>query len=276
MTRAPLQIVALALMLAPSSSAHDLFLKLDSYFLEPETTATLALINGTYDKSENVIARERMRDVSIVGPKDAVVAPESSQWWEEDDTTWLSFATGSPGTYVVGVSTRAREIELPSADFNAYLEHDGVVDMLEERRRQGKLGQDATELYSKHVKAIVQVGEVTTGAWAHRLDYPIEIVPLANPCALRKGDHLEILILREGQPVAGQLVYASYDGFESHGEDASLREAVRVRTDDRGVAGFELSTGGRWYVRLIHMVESEAEGRTHESSWATLTFEIVE
>ncbi|MEM0933853.1 MAG: DUF4198 domain-containing protein, partial [Bacteroidota bacterium] len=32
---------------------------------------------------------------------------------------------------------------------------------------------------------------------------------------------------------------------------------------------------GIWYLRTIHLVNSEEEGLTHESNWATLTFEVT-
>ena len=54
--------------------------------------------------------------------------------------------------------------ELTAEEFNDYLEHDGVTDVLERRRSQGQLTSDARERYSKHVKAIVQVGEPRSGA----------------------------------------------------------------------------------------------------------------
>lgn len=44
-----------------------MFLKLDSYFLEPDKPALIRLYNGTFDKSDNVIDRNRMADVSLVG-----------------------------------------------------------------------------------------------------------------------------------------------------------------------------------------------------------------
>lgn len=266
---------ALALLASPSA-AHDMFLKLESYLLAPGATATVALVNGTYDKSENAIARERMLDVSIAGPGEEVVSPPLSGWWERDETTWLDVTVGAPGTYVMGVSTRPNTIDLAAADFNEYLRHDGVLDVLEERRRRGELGRDAREIYSKHVKAIYQVGDVRSDAFARRLGYPIEIVPLRNPYALGAGDRLEVRVLRDGEPVSGQLVYASYPGYHGHGDQGGHAEAVRVRTGEDGIAGFELTTAGRWYVRLIHMVELDGDDATHESNWATLTFEISE
>ena len=274
MKKKTLLTVAALVLLVGSLYAHDMFLKLSTYFLVPHTETSIALYNGTFDKSENVITRDRMLDVSIVGPGEAVTHPDTSQWWEKENTTYLNFKTGDPGTYVLGVSTASRIIDLSAEDFNTYLEHDGGLDVLEARKQNGKLGDKARERYSKHVKAVYQVGDKRTDAYQHRLDYPIEIVPLTNPYELGKGDTFSALVLRAGKPVTGQLVYASYAGFHSRDDTGSHVEAIKTRTDDKGEVRFELTTDGRWYVRLIHMVESEEDGVDYESNWATLTFEI--
>jgi len=144
--------------------------------------------------------------------------------------------------------------------------------VLERRRRDGSLERPAAEKYSKHVKAIVQVGGQRSDSWAESFGYLIEFVPSQNPYGVSEGDELEVLLLLDGAPVPGHLVYASYDGFESGG--AEKLEAARVRTDDSGKARVPISSTGRWYVRTIHMVESEEEGVDYESNWATLTFEV--
>ena len=48
-------------------SSHDMFLKFDSFLLEPNKAASLHLYNGTFDRSDNYITRDRMLDVSMVG-----------------------------------------------------------------------------------------------------------------------------------------------------------------------------------------------------------------
>ena len=274
MRKKTLLTVAALVLLAGSLYAHDMFLKLSTYFLDPHTETSIALYNGTFDKSENVITRDRMLDVSIVGPGDEVVHPDTSQWWEKDNITWLNFTTGDAGTYVLGVSTASRIIDLSAKDFNNYLAHDGVLDVLEDRKKNGKADQAASERYSKHVKAIYQVGDAQTDTYEHRLGYPIEIVPLMHPYTLGVGDTFEVLVLRNNYPVANQLVYASYDGYHGLDDTGGHVEAIKTRTDDKGVARIELVHGGPWYVRLIHMVESAEKGVDYESNWATLTFEV--
>ncbi len=277
-----LTLAGLLVVAVGTLRAHDMFLKLSSYYLEPNATATVALINGTFDKSENLITRDRMLDVSIFGPG-GVAHPPMSAWRDtaahhsspdSTDTALLSFETGEAGTYVIGVSTGARVFTLAADTFNLYLEHDGVLDMLETRRQQGRLGERATERYSKHVKAVVQVGERRSGEFAHALGYPVEFVPLQNPYTLGVGDALEVRFLRAGQPVANQLVYASHEGYHGHNDEGGHIEAVSTRTNAQGVARISLSHAGKWYVRAIHMVEPDEPEVDYESNWATLTFEI--
>ncbi len=278
--------------------SHDMYLKLSTYFLPPDTEAELQLYNGTFHQSDNVIDRDRMVDVSLLGGGKRM-HPDTAQWSEEEGVTLLSFRTGAPATWVAGVSTRPRSIEMAAEDFNNYLEHDGVTDMLEARREQGKLGQDAVEKYSKHVKAIFQVGEQRSADWKEQLGYPIEFVPLRNPYELQEGEKLQVQLLWQGKPLAGQLVYANsvttaYEHTHADGTthsheptrvdsavhsqeaeaDTHQHDAQAFRTNEQGVLTLPSVSAGLWYLRTIHLVESAEEGLTHESNWATLTFEV--
>ena len=274
---------ALTIVIVTAVSAHTMFLKLDSFFLEPNSTGTVQLINGDFDLSENVITRDRMLDVSVVGPGGVTHPPESA-WtdsavfhWSPDsvDTAILRFETGGPGTYLVGVSTAPRVITLTAEEFHDYLVHDGLLDTIEEREAAGTAGDEATERYSKHVKAVVQVGGARSREWATALGYPAEFIPLQNPYELSRGDQLRVRFLRAGEPVANQLVYASYEGYHSHDAAGEHVEAVTTRTNADGIATIPLNGRGRWYVRTIHMAETATEPDVdYESNWATLTFEV--
>jgi uncharacterized GH25 family protein len=261
-------------LVAVAAFGHDMFLVVPDHDFPEGSPMTVALYNGTFDKSENTIDRDRMLDVTVIDGAGQVTHPSTAQWREEGKVTFLDFQSGTPGTHVVGVSTAPRMIELTAEEFNDYLEHDGVLDVLEARHSEGIADRPAAERYSKHVKTILQVGRSTTDSYERRLGYPIEIVPLVNPGVLAVGDTLEALVLADGKPVAGQLVYASYEGFHGHDDTGTHREAAAVRTDDNGVARVEITRSGRWYLRLIRMLPSDQEGVDYESNWATLTFEV--
>lgn len=262
-----LAVAFLGTAFAAAAAAHDLFVKMDSYHVPAGTPVQVPIINGTFQRSENSITADRVADVSLVVEGRRTQLGRET-WNAERDTTFLGLRTGEPGTYVLGVSTLSRSLGLDAADFNTYLASDGVVDVLKQRALDGELNEGAWEQYSKHVKAVFQVGDRRTGGLDVVLGYPAELVPLGNPYETSIGGELAFRALVDGKPVAGQLVIAGGDG----GDDViDEREA---RTDADGVVRFRMDRAGRWYVKFINMRKTDAEGLDYESKWATLSFEI--
>ncbi len=248
-------------------SAHDLFLKLNSYFVAPNSSVPLALLNGTFSESQGPVARDRIMDISVVSPAGRAHR-DTLAITARGGTSELMIKTGEAGTYVAGISLKKRVLALPAAAFNAYLEHDGIPDVLEARRRNNTLDRDVRERYAKHVKAIFQVGSELTDSYGAELGYPAEIVPLENPYALKPGSEFEVRCLVDAKPVADQLVIAGGENERGAFEERS------TRTDEHGRAVFTLDTAGKWYVKFIHMTETADGEADYESKWATLTFEV--
>lgn len=250
------------------TSAHDLFLKLDSYFLQSNSQVTVRLLNGTFASSDGTVARDRFRDVRLVANGVSKSGVEDFSWRDEAKTTAMQFQTTTPGTYLVGASTKPREIDLKAADFNDYLQHDGLPDTLAERRRDKELKKDVRERYSKHVRAIFQVGDQLTDDYKKPLGYPVEIIPQQNPYSLKVGQAITVLCTLAGEPLVNQFVLAGWQA-----PDQRLH-SVGTRTDRSGVASFKLTQAGKWYLKLIHMTPLADPQLNYESKWATLTFEI--
>ena len=255
------------LLLAPFLYGHDLFIKLDAYFLPPDADVRIPILNGTFTVSENSITPDRVVDVILARPT-GTESLGTKGWDASGDTTFLTLRTGEPGTYMLGIATRPNLIELAAADFNEYLEHDGIPDVLEARRVQGELDRGVVEKYSKHVKAVFQVGESTSRSWDKAFGLPAEIVPRSNPYELAAGGTLEVLCLVFGEPVANQLVIAGGEGY------AGIIVERSARTDEEGIARFAIEGPGRWYVKFIHMEKTAEEGVDYESNWATLSFQL--
>lgn len=266
----PLILAALLLLASAASlTAHDLFLKLQSYFVRPESTVRVYVLNGTFSRSEGSVTRDRLRDLSLATPNGASRL-DTAAWQVGGDTSVLTLETGGAGTYVVGASLRAREISLQAKDFNTYLATDGVPDILAARRRSNEMDRPARERYSKHVKAVLQVGDARTETYQTVFGYPAELIPLDNPYGLSVGDVLRVRALVEGQRAANQLIIAG--GRTPSGKRIAQRSA---RTDSAGVARVRIASRGAWYVKFIHM--ERAVGDTtidYESKWATLTFGV--
>ncbi|WP_253274002.1 DUF4198 domain-containing protein [Flammeovirga sp. OC4] len=287
----PLYLLSAVVLLC----SHDLYIKMETYFLKPNQEAIFSLYNGTFEESENTIARDRIQDASFVSHGKRV-AINAEQWKDQDSTiTQVVFNTGEAGTYVAGVSTKARSLKQSADDFNNYLKHDGVLDMLQERTENNLLDQGVIESYQKHVKAIYQVGDVKTEDWNTVFGYPIEFIPVSNPYEKYSGQTLDVRLVLEGKPLANQLVYADHiqsahghshkghhhhDDHEhahhSHDHDHTHTNGQKLRTNEEGIVTVDLPEDGIYYLRAIHMEKVEGnDAFTHESKWTTLTFEVT-
>lgn len=259
---------AALVIVASTLLAHDLFIKLDTYFLSPGAVVKVPVLNGTFSSSENAIDRQRIADLSLVTPAGRS-SLDTTIVSARGDTTFLSLRLGGPGTYVLGLSTRPSDIALAGKQFTEYLREEAIHGILDARAKAGISGDSARERYSKHVKAIFQVGADRTNDFATVLGYPAELVPLDNPYALERGDTLRVRGLVDGRPVAGQALLAG--GRTRGGARIPARE---LHTNSDGVAALPLSARGRWYLKFIRMRPTGDGRRNYESKWATLTFEV--
>ena len=261
-------VIAGAMLLVASLAwAHDLFLKLESYFLAPGSRVQIPVLNGTFARSDATVATERIADISIQSPAGRARLDPIAAWRSRDSTSLLTLELDEAGTYVVGVTTRPRDSQRDAQNFNAFLEADGIPDVLEDRRRANELGKDARYRYAKYVKAVFQVGAARTAHFGAVLGHAAEIVPLDNPYAAGVGPSLRFRCLVGGQPVANQVVFW---GGERNGLAVAER---RARTDSTGVVTLPRDVG-RWYLKFIHMARAAEPGLDYDSHWATLTFEV--
>lgn len=262
-------VLVLVFAVTGALQAHDLFLRLDSFFIEPGAQARIRVLNGTFSKSENSVTRARLRDLTVVGPSGSS-HPDTTTWAARGDTSIFTVATGATGTYVIGASLLPTVITLKAKEFNEYLASDGIPDVLAARRASKQLGEDATEKYAKHVKAIIQVGTERTTGFDTVLGYPAELVPLNNPYGSRPGGWLRVRAIVDGKPIANQLIVSG--GRPPRGGRLPVRS---VRTDADGVARIRISDRGQWYVKFIHMAAVAGDpALDYESKWATLTFQV--
>ncbi len=260
--------VTLLLTAVTAAAAHDMFLKPTRHFAPENAEVRIRVLNGTFVRSENSIARNRLADVSVVSPTRRSTL-DTAEWTVTGDTSTFHVHTRGAGTYVVGVSTKPSMIGLTGDEFNLYLQEDGIPDVLAARRSAGELQKPAIERYSKHVKTLIQVGQTRSDHYATVMGYPAEIVPLENPYSLSSGGTLRVRTLVDGKPAGNQ--YVLYGGRTD--SDAGI-EQKNTRSGADGVASIRLTQRGTWYVKFINMVPVKVDSVTYESKWATLTFQV--
>ena len=260
---------------AVAADAHDLFLRPRDFVVRAGTEIQVRVLNGTFSSSESGVTRDRLRDLTVVGPA-GTTHPDRSGWSDDAKESRWRVAVGEPGTYLLAASLDFRTIRLTGTQFNGYLRDEGLPDMLAARKAARQLGDSAHERYAKHVKALVLVrgGGASRApsdtAYRVALGYPAELVPLDDPYTLRAGGTLRVRAFADGRPLPNHVVQAG--GRTTAGRRIAQRE---VRTDSTGVARIRLETRGTWYVKFIHMrpvPASAGDSVNYESKWATLTF----
>jgi uncharacterized GH25 family protein len=179
----------------------------------------------------------------------------------------LLYKLTKEGTHLLALRSNAAFIELEAEKFNEYLKDDGLDNILDERTNTATLDKAAKEHYQRFAKLLIQSGSKTDATFSKRANFPIEIVPLANPYTLKTGDYLECRVLYEGKPAPHQLVKVwSYVGNSTFLQN--------IYTENDGTLKFPLSSRGPWMVSTVKMKKSEKEGADYQSMWASLVFGI--
>ena len=262
-----------ALLWAQSPAlSHELFLKPERFVLQPNSKETLTVVNGTFDQSLAIFARNRMREVSILADGQLRHPPESD-WHDTSTASHLRFDTGSGGTYLAGVSSRSGVRTQTADDFRSFLKLYGALDGLDAYEKDGAMPSVRLRS-SKHVKAVVQVGNSYSADFGKQLGHPVEIVLERNPYQLKLGDSLAFQVLHQGKPVAGHWVYANHAGFNEDDNAPKRVNTQKLRTDSQGRASVTLSKHAPWYIALIHVHRVNDGAADYEATWATLSFEL--
>jgi len=120
----------------------------------------------------------------------------------------------APGTHVVALTSQLAFIELPAAQFTAYLREEGLGLALRQRQEADEsTTKPGREAYRRCAKALVLATRgpalppaAADTAYRRVLGLPLELVPEQNPYRLRPGAALTVRVLSQGQPVAGAQV----------------------------------------------------------------------
>lgn len=221
-------------------------------------------ISGSrFPESENAVAPERLAEavavhgrgrtpLTIVGARGNVLV--------------LTADPALAGPLWAAVAITPRRIDLSADDFNEYLRHDGLPQVLREREARGELTRPAVERYQKYAKALIlrPGGGTLVDAVGHRL----ELVVSGDPATLRAGDTLTLEVRFEGRPAPGLTVHAGFAG-QPDGQHAQTHVS-----DVAGRVRIPLSLTGSWYVRTIHMRRIAEPPFEWESFWASVTFPV--
>jgi uncharacterized GH25 family protein len=254
---------AITFAILSSVRAHDTWLMPDHFDVAAKANIKLDLTSGmAFPKLEVGPKRERVKEARcrLAGRSfeisDISAGPNSLVFKSE---------LPEPGIATFWVKLPPKSIELKPAEVQEYLDE---IDAPANVRKQwaDMTPQRWRELYTKHPKTFVRVGEPPAdGSWAEPVGMALEIVPEKDPTTLREGDELSVRILKNGTP---------YGAFSLNALATGETKGETQKTDSAGRVTFRLNKAGAWLLRGTDVRKSTKAGADWESDFATVTLEV--
>lgn len=257
---------SLALFLATPLLAHDFWLQTRGYQFPAPAAAPFVVLVGHGPARERWAGDPaRLLFLRSIGP-DGVRDHRSDMTQGGASTGVLHFTR--PGTYVVAMQTTPAESDLPALRYNSYATEEGLTPALDQRTRLHQTESNGREIYSRRVKALVQVGD-TSGAQPYvtrPVGLSLEIIPERDPYRLKPGQGLPVKVLFEGRPLPGALVKLTNLDYDT-------RPVEMHRSDGAGRATFNVPDHGAWLVNVIWTRPITGNPKADfETTFSSLTF----
>jgi len=192
------------------------------------------------------------------------------------------------GTHLVLLTSQPAFIELPAAQFTAYLREEGLGLALRQRQEADEsTTKPGREAYRRCAKALVLATRgpalpppAADTAYRRVLGLPLELVPEQNPYRLRPGAALTVRVLSQGRPVPGAQVQvwrptppAGPHRTLAPGQPAITHFATYSNAQGRVL--LRLPDAGPYLLATVRMEAAPATLASRAdwlSTWASLTF----
>ena len=257
----------LAVLFAATLVAHDFWLIPNKFRVQPNEPITIFANTGMdFPDSLSAVDPERVAQFLMKG---RFGEKDITEYEVKDNSLITESVFEQPGTHILAMALKPKEIKLTADEFNEYVLHDGLPQIYDLRKKEGILDKVAVEYYSKYPKTIIQVGERLDMSPLEPLGLALEIIPLKNPYSLKNGDDLPVRVLFKSEPLENVEVAWSYPG---RGEEF----AGSTKTDSNGKAVIPLEKSGPYIIRTIQMNWVKQDTHDWESYWASMTFEVLD
>lgn len=262
-------VLAISLLGTVSALAHDKWLEVEPAVAAQPAPTKIYLATGEALRQPELLPEHRARRVVSFELRSTAGTKNLGPSFREDQQPIAALPALGPGSHLIRYDTSSIDIELDSTKFGAYLLDERLIDILSERQRRSEEDKPGRERYSRHLKALIQVGSKLDPLVTQAVGQELEIVPVDMPHGLRSGQELQVRVLFHGQPLRGRAISLAQKWRNRVTE-------VFQRTDEAGLAKFTVELRGQCLVRLIHMQRAEgadaAAGIDWRSYWASLSF----
>lgn len=277
----------------PFATAHETFLRPDDHYIHPNTPSQIRLFTGKFDRSIFPISETMIADLFLQSDSgNEPITPEDWETITSGSWTWSNLQkvtaklggvdlrdTGSftlqpleEGSFTLVMELYRARVAIDTPKFLSYLHEEAYSEMDIQALGFTGEGEIIQERYTKHAKAIIQVGNALTSNVTEPTGQTIEIIPQRNPAEVKKGEELEFLVLLNNAPLTNQSVMAGRG--KGAFEKAENLFAV-YKTDNAGRFSLPITDNGNWWANAIWITpQTTQDDVDFVSEWASLTFEI--
>lgn len=246
---------------ASTARAHQFWLLPQAFQIAPGTVGRVAAWEGQ-GFSGTVLSRDpaRIARFELVGPTGTTPVVGRSGACTE------FFRAPADGWYELVYEGRPTPHVLPAAQFDEYLEREGLTGVRAYRAALGEADQPGRERFTRYAKALVRVGQPPASGGDHALGLPLELVAEQDPTTLHAGDALRVRVLLRGQPLPGARVWAYRQQAGQH--------VLIATTDQAGNAGVPVEPG-TWLLATLYVERAAPGGDADwESHWSSLVMQV--
>jgi uncharacterized GH25 family protein len=169
------------------------------------------------------------------------------------------------GTVMAAFESNDHYLRLDPDSFQSYLQEYGLRHALEYRAAEGETDSAGTEYYRRSVKTVVQVGTALDNLCTKPTGLPLDIIPLAHPYALKKGQSLPVKVLFKGKPLPQYRVKV----WNRLNGKTQVKD---LETDTTGQLRIPVSLAGQWMVTAVGMERADRDSADWQSYWGSLTW----
>ena len=246
-----------------TTSAHDTWLLPRQGHVSPRSKVALDLTSGmAFPLLDTPIKPDRI-DVAkcrLNGTTEDINDASSAA-----KSLILTTSFREAGLATCWVELKPRQLELTPDQVEEYFAEIDATPEVRKEWHDMKPPKRWREVYVKHTKTFITVGNENDVSWSKPVGMSLEIVPDSDPGNLRAGDLFEVIVLRNGISLPSFPLGLVLEG-NKHAEFYS--------TNSEGRVAFKLKRAGRYMLRGTDLRRSTKTDLDWESDFTTLTFHV--
>jgi uncharacterized GH25 family protein len=258
-------LLIIAILASSMVIAHEFWMAPSRYLVKKNEVFRFNCYAGE-DFKEAIWAKRKERTLQVFkyhlsDKKDITSA------FKDKDSIAIRMQIPEAGNHLIALRSIPSYIELDPSMFKTYLLEDGMINIVDYRKKSGFENKRSREFYQRCAKSLLMVDGVQDSSYKINTGMPLEIIPLQNPYAVKIKNSLDVFVSFMGKPLA------NYQLRSWCKKDGKLVVKAFHKTNAKGIGKIPISTAGEWMISLVKMeLHTTSKKADYDSYWGSYTF----